>query len=221
MDGPESDYGPKPYWDQDLLSTFLAKLFEEQIDAQIDVDRDFAIRTALDALEDVRAKLPKLRDYRVGLAHNEVTDPSDWPQFAELKADPIMSFQWSQASSIWLPNGVKSMGPRRAQYMEAFGEIAKFGSHIIDPLDEWLAIKDGVTRSGGPQNPNSPASQGAPCGRNGLPGLTLSRDQAIRAITTERGRFPRADTYVGSLEIGKLADAIILKVNYSKRLRKK
>ncbi|KAJ4245715.1 hypothetical protein NW762_013839 [Fusarium torreyae] len=218
---PEFDYGPKPYWDQDILSTFLAKLFAEQIDAQIHVDGDLAVRTALDALQDVRAKHPKLRDYRVGLAHNEVTDPSDWPRFAELKADPIMSFQWSQASSVWLPNGVKSMGPRRAQYMEAFGEIAKFGSHIvygsdwpIDPLDEWLAIKAGVTRSGDPKNPNSPASQGAPYNRNGLPGLTLSRDQAIRAITTESARFLRADTYVGSLEVGKLADAIILKANY-------
>ncbi|KAF4965508.1 hypothetical protein FSARC_6688 [Fusarium sarcochroum] len=218
---PETDYGPKPYWDQDLLSTFLAKLFEEQIDAQIHVDGDLAVRTALNALQDLRTKHPKLRDYRIGLAHNEVTDPSDWPRFAELKADPIMSFQWSQASSVWLPNGVKSMGPRRAQYMEAFGEIAKFGSHIvygsdwpIDPLDEWLAIKAGVTRSGDPKNPNSPASQGAPYDGNGLPGLTLSRDQAIRAITTESARFLRADTYVGSLEVGKLADAIILKANY-------
>ncbi|KAH7208684.1 amidohydrolase family-domain-containing protein [Fusarium oxysporum] len=206
MWAPKSDFGPKTYWDKELLSLTLTKLFKNNIDAQI---------------HELRNKNPKLRDYRVGFAHNEVTDPSDWPRFSELKADPIMSFQWSQASSVWLPNGVKSMGPRRSHYMEAFGELAKFGSAIvygsdwpIDPLDEWLAIKAGVTRSGDPKNPNSPASQGAPYNGNGLPGLTLTRDQAIRAITTESARFLRADAYIGSLEVGKLADAIILKANY-------
>ncbi|KAF5579661.1 amidohydrolase [Fusarium subglutinans] len=218
---PKSDFGPKTYWDKELLSLTLTKLFKNNIDAQIHVDGDLAVRTALDALEELRNKNPKLRDYRVGLAHNEVTDPSDWPRFAELKADPIMSFQWSQASSVWLPNGVKSMGPRRSYYMEAFGELAKFGSAIIygsnwpiDPPDEWLAIKAGATRSGDPKNPHSPASQGAPYNGNGLPGLTLTRDQAIRAITTESARFLRADAYIGSLEVGKLADAIVLKANY-------
>ncbi|KAF5543302.1 amidohydrolase [Fusarium mexicanum] len=221
MWAPKSDFGPKTYWDKELLSLTLTKLFKNNIDAQIHVDGDLAVRTALDALEELRDKNPELRDYRVGLAHNEVTDPSDWPRFAELKADPIMSFQWSQASSVWLPNGVKSMGPRRSHYMEAFGELAKFGSAIvygsdwpIDPLDEWLAIKAGVTRSGDPKNPHSPASQGAPYNGNGLPGLTLTRDQAIRAITTESARFLRADAYIGSLEVGKLADAIVLKANY-------
>ncbi|KAF4475802.1 amidohydrolase, partial [Fusarium agapanthi] len=222
MWAPKSDFGPKTYWDKELLSLTLTKLFKNNIDAQIHVDGDLAVRTALDALEELRNKNPKLRDYRVGFAHNEVTDPSDWPRFAELKADPIMSFQWSQASSVWLPNGVKSMGPRRSHYMEAFGELAKFGSAIvygsdwpIDPLDEWLAIKAGVTRSGDPKNPHSPASQGAPYNGNGLPGLTLTRDQAIRAITTESACFLRADAYIGSLGVGKLADAIVLKANYS------
>ena len=32
----------------------------------------------------------------------------------------------------------------------------------IDPLDQFLALKVGVTRSGDPENPNSPAFQGAP-----------------------------------------------------------
>jgi predicted amidohydrolase YtcJ len=131
MWAPKSDFGPKTYWNKELLSLTLTKLFKNNIDAQIHVDGDLAVRTALDALEELRNKNPKLRDYRVGFAHNEVTDPSDWPRFAELKADPIMSFQWSQASSVWLPNGVKSMGPRRSHYMEAFGELAKFGSAIV------------------------------------------------------------------------------------------
>ncbi|KAM5350825.1 hypothetical protein ACJ41O_007330 [Fusarium nematophilum] len=218
---PDPDSRPEPYWSTEILSAVLGELFCKRIDAQIHVDGDLAVRVALDAVEDIRNTHPHLNDYRVGLAHNEVTDPSDWPRFAELKADPIMSFQWSQASSVWIPNGLKSMGAVRSNYLEAWGEMAKFGSRIvygsdwpIDPLDEWLAIKAGVTRSGDPTNPNSPASQGAPYNGTGLPGLSLSREQAIRAITTESSRFVRADEHIGSLEVGKIADVIILKANY-------
>ncbi|KAJ4180530.1 hypothetical protein NW755_011627 [Fusarium falciforme] len=218
---PDPKARPEPYWSREILSAVLAPLICNRIDAQLHVDGDLAVRVALDALEDVRIKFPHLDDYRIGLAHNEVTDPSDWPRFAELKADPIMSFQWSQASSVWLPNGLKSMGPVRSNYLEAWGHIAAFGARIIygsdwpiDPLDEWLAIKAGVTRSGDPSNSNSPASQGAPYNGTGIPGLSLTREQAIRAITTESSRFVRADRYIGSLEVGKVADVIILQSNY-------
>ncbi|KAM0281599.1 hypothetical protein ACHAQH_003468 [Verticillium albo-atrum] len=218
---PNSESWPEPYWSTEILSAVLEGLILNGIDAQIHVDGDMAVRTALDSLQNFREKHGDGYDYRVGLAHNELTDPSDWPRFAELKADPIMSFQWSQASSVWMPNTLKSIGPVRSNYLEAWGDIAKFGTRVIygsdwpiDPLDEWLAIKAGVTRSGDPTNPNSPASQGAPYDGPGLPGLSRSREQAIRAITIESSRFPRADEYIGSLEVGKLADVIILQANY-------
>ncbi|RNJ55475.1 hypothetical protein D7B24_008523 [Verticillium nonalfalfae] len=218
---PNSEKWPEPYWSTEILAAVLEGLILHGIDAQIHVDGDMAVRTALDALQDFRDKHGDVYDYRVGLAHNEVTDPSDWPRFAELKADPIMSFQWAQASSVWMPNGLKNMGPVRSNYLEAWGDIAKFGTRIIygsdwpiDPLDEWLAVKVGVTRSGDPTNPNSPASQGAPYDGPGIPGLSLSREEAIRSITIESSRFLRADEHIGSLEVGKLADVIVLQANY-------
>jgi urease alpha subunit len=71
-----------------------------------------------------------------------------------------------------------------------------------------------VTRSGDPTNPNSPASAGAPYDGPGLVGLKLTREQAIRAITIEAARFLRADKHIGSLEVGKLADVVVLQSNY-------
>ncbi|KAI9151397.1 amidohydrolase [Paramyrothecium foliicola] len=218
---PNNGSWPEPYWSTEILSATLEALITKGIDAQIHVDGDMAVRVALDSLEIFREKHGDKYDYRVGLAHNEVTDPSDWPRYAELKADPIMSFQWAQASSVWYPNTVKSMGPVRSNYLQAWGDIAKFGTRVvygsdwpIDPLDEWLAVKASVTRSGDPTNPNSPASQGAPYDGPGLPGLSLTREEAIRAITIESSRFLRADDHIGSLEVGKLADIIVLQANY-------
>ncbi|KAH6685429.1 amidohydrolase family-domain-containing protein [Plectosphaerella plurivora] len=204
-----------------ILSAMLEELIPKHIDAQIHVDGDLAVRVALDSLQNFREKHGDSFNYKIGLAHNELTNPSDWARFAELKADPIMQFQWSQASSVWIPNTLNSLGPVRSQHLEAFGDIAKFGRPIvygsdwpIDPLDEWLAIKAGVTRSGDPTNPNSPAAAGAPYDGPGLPGVKLTRDQAIRAITIEAARFLRADEHIGSLEVGKLADVVVLERNY-------
>ncbi|KAM0415758.1 hypothetical protein ACHAPT_013263 [Fusarium lateritium] len=218
---PDPERRPEPYWSKQRMIEVLTLLFQNKIDAQIHVDGNLAVRTALDAIEAIRKKHPELDDYRLGLAHNELTDLSDWPRFAELKADPIMSFQWAQASSVCIPNAYKNIGPERSNYLEAWGDIARFGPWIlhgsdwpVDPLDEWLAIKVSVTRSGDPENTNSPASFGGKYNVTGLPGLTLTWDQAIRAITTESSRFLRADMHIGSLELGKLADVIILKANY-------
>jgi len=84
----------------------------------------------------------------------------------------------------------------------------------IDPLDVWLALKAGVTRRGDQTNPNSPESQGAPFNETILPGLSLTREQTLRAITVESSRFLRANDSIGSLEVGKLADLIVLERNY-------
>jgi urease alpha subunit len=70
-----------------------------------------------------------------------------------------------------------------------------------------------VTRRGDPQNPNSPASQGAPYDGT-FPGEGISREAAFRAITTNSAKFLRADRQIGSLEKGKFADIIVLENNY-------
>lgn len=128
---PDPNALPDPFWTTEILAPTLEQLILKNIDAQIHVDGDLAVRIALDSIESFRKKYSDKYDYRIGLAHNELTDPDDWPRFAELKADPIMSFQWSQAASVWIPNTLKSMGPVRSNYLEAWGDIAKFGTRII------------------------------------------------------------------------------------------
>jgi predicted amidohydrolase YtcJ len=122
---------PDPYWSTEILSAMLEELILKNIDAQIHVDGDLAVRVALDSIQNFREKHGDDFNYRIGLDHNEVTDPSDWARFAELKADPIMQFQWSQASSVWTPNTLNSMGPVRSNYLQAFGDIAKFGRPVV------------------------------------------------------------------------------------------
>lgn len=217
---PDNSTLIEPYWRSDILTLMVERLILNHIDAQFHADGDLAVRIVLDAVESFRNAHPNYTDYRIGIAHDELTHADDWPRFAKLGVDAIMSFQWAQLSSFWIPNTFNSMGSERHDKLEAFGTIAKYGRPIvygsdwpIDPLDEFLALKVGVTLAGDPENPHSPASQG-PQYTGTFPGAKLSREAALRAITTEGARFLRADKHIGSLEVGKLADVIVLEKNY-------
>ena len=75
-----------------------------------------------------------------------------------------------------------------------------------------MALKVAVTRSGDPKNLNSPASFGPPY--DGIfPGDPISGESALRAINTNGARFLRADKAIGSLEVGKLSNLVVLKKN--------
>ncbi|KAJ0122039.1 amidohydrolase 3 [Diaporthe amygdali] len=232
----------EPYIQLEPLAALLCQLASNGIDVQLHADGDGAVRRVLDAVERFRESLPNVTDYKIAIAHAELSSPDDWPRFAELGVDAILSFQWAQPSATWQPLTFNAMGPDRMQYLEAFVDIASGGRPVIygsdwpvrslfplninqvnplltdygqiDPLDEFLALKSAVTRQGDPENSHSPASHGAPFNTSTFPGKKMEREPALRAITIEAAKFLRADSSIGSLEVGKVADVIILDRNY-------
>ncbi|PHH58582.1 hypothetical protein CDD81_3994 [Ophiocordyceps australis] len=208
-----------PTWSPEILTKMLEQLFLKGIDAQLHVDGDLAVRTALDAAETFTKKHPE-HDFRLGLAHDELSHPDDWPRFNQLKVDAIVSFQWSQPGPAWIPNTFLSLSESRLNNLEAYSKIEAAGRPVIygsdwpiDPMDYFLALKVGVTRTGDAKNPHSPASKGAPF--DGVfPGEGISRESVLRAITINGARFLRADNHIGSLEPGKLADVVVLDKNF-------
>jgi predicted amidohydrolase YtcJ len=219
---PNGTFIVEPYWEPAFLNKALEQLFLAGIDAQLHTDGDLAVKVALDAAVDFKQKYPK-KKFKLGLAHDEVTLASDWPRFAQLGVDAIMSYQWAQLSSFYLPDTFKTLADYRLDNLQAHPQIENAGRPIvygsdwpIDPLDEFLALKVAVTRSGDPENPNSPASFG-PLFDGPFPGageIGLTREQAIRSITVNSAKFLRADDKIGSLQKGKLADLIILEKNF-------
>ncbi|KAH7139748.1 amidohydrolase family-domain-containing protein [Dactylonectria estremocensis] len=219
---PDPDSLNDPYWKPAVLTKTLELLFLAGIDAQLHVDGDLAVRVALNAAESFRKKHPGHK-FKLGLAHDELTHEKDWPRFAKLEVDPIVSYQWSQLSSFYIPSTFKAMGDDRLDNLQSWAQFEKAGRPLvygsdwpIDPLDEFLALKVAVTRSGDPTNPNSPASQGPPFDAVFPTGSGISRKSALRSITINGARFLRADAHIGSLETGKLADIIVLDKNFFK-----
>ncbi|KAK6840157.1 hypothetical protein PG987_006023 [Apiospora arundinis] len=201
---PDPSTMNKPYWSQEILDATLEGLFLAGVDAQLHVDGDLAVRYGLNAAQAFREKHPDRKgDFKLGLAHEELSHQDDWARFAELGVDPIMSFQWAQLSSFYIPSTFLTLGDYRRGNLQAHRRIEEGGQPIvygsdwpIDPLDEFLALKVAVTRSGDPTNPNSPASFGPPLRRRlprgpHLAGVGAAGHHPQRRAVPARGRVRR------------------------------
>ncbi|MFJ7793690.1 amidohydrolase [Pseudomonas sp. NPDC096950] len=205
------------YFPPQVLNPLLLKAVEAGFDPHLHATGDRAVRDSLDSIEYVRHQLPG-NAFRPTITHNESVDPADYPRFKALDVTANMSFQWAQQAPSTVDGTSDHLGAARFARMEPSGSIARAGGRIaygsdwpVDPLDEFLALKVGVTRSGDPLNPHSYGPKYA--GKvNGDPGL--SRSEVLRAITQNAAEQLKLDAVVGSVEVGKFADLIVLDKNF-------
>ena len=206
---PGTSRGPEPYFSVEPLADLMTRLGRAGIDPHLHVDGDRAVRTGLDAVALLRARLPG-KDVRVAFAHNEIVHPDDYGRFRSLNVYPVLSMQWEKPAPDTVDQTRDYFGPARFSILEPGGFLAKAGAPVaygsdwpVDALNEWFALKVGITRE------NDPSAGPAYAGRLGDdPGLTPL--QALRAITIMAARQLHCDDAVGSLEVGKLADMAVL-----------
>lgn len=201
--------GPAPYFSAEVLKALLLQLGAAGIDPHIHADGDGATRYALDGFQAMREKYPG-ETIRAAIAHDEIVDPADFPRFGKLDVIPVLSLQWGKPASDTIEGARDYLGPERFKYMEPQGFLHEAGARIaygsdwpVDPLDEWFALKVGVTRA------NDPSAGPQYAGRlSDDPGL--SRETVIRTITINSSYELHQEAETGSLEVGKLADLIVL-----------
>lgn len=208
------------YYAPEKLRAILGATVDAGLDAHIHATGERAVRQALDAIESIRTRRPAA-DFRPSIAHAETVATPDYARFALLQTTATISFQWAQRATYSIGDTEHHLGPERFSRMEPFGSLRRAGARIsygsdwpVDPYDIFLALKVGVTRSGDPANPHSAASQKAdylgPI--NGEP--ALSRADVLRAATLNAAYQLRMEDLVGSIEVGKLADLIVLDKNF-------
>ncbi len=200
--------GPDVYFPPKQLAEILVQLGRAGIDPHMHADGDRAVRAALNAVQAMRNEIGAA-DIRPAIAHDEIVSPDDFPRFKALNTIPVLSFQWEKPAgdTIGLTN---YFGPERMKILEPAGFLAAAGARIafgsdwpVDQLDEWLALKVGVTRT------NSPRALPEYHGRlDEDPGLP--RDAVLRAATINAAYELHEDDVTGSVEVGKLADLIVL-----------
>jgi len=209
---PSASRGPDVYFPAPVLRTLVIEAAKAGFEPHMHVDGDRAVHEGLDAIEALRKQFPG-HEIRAALAHNEIVDPKDFPRYAPLDAIPVLSMQWEKPAPDTIDNGRDYLGPARFKYMEPAGVLAAAGARIaygsdwpVDPLNEWFALKVGITRANAPDA--GPQYAGRLSEDSGL-----TRSQVLRAITMNSSYELHQDTKTGSLEVGKLADFIILDRN--------
>jgi predicted amidohydrolase YtcJ len=209
---PSKNRGPEVYFAAPVLKALLIAVSRAGFEPHMHADGDRAVREGLDAVAALRREFPG-RDIRVGMAHDEIVDPDDFARFKALNVVPVLSFQWQKQAPDTVDNLEQYLGPARFKRVEPAGFLADAGARIaygsdwpVDPLDEWLALKVGITRI------DIPTAEAKYLERLGED-KGLSRQQALRAITINSSYELHQDADTGSLEPGKLADLIVLDRN--------
>jgi len=200
---------PGVYFPAPVLSELLVGIARNHMDPHLHTDGDGAVRAALDGVQSLRKAMPG-EDVRPGFAHCELVDPADYPRFAELNVTPVLSFQWEKPAPDTIEGTTDTLGATREAIIEPAGVLlAKhariaFGSDWpVDPLDEWFALQVGVTRE---------ARSGHPPEYSGRLGTDpgLPQDFVVKAVTLNAAYELHEDRSIGSLEVGKLADLIVI-----------
>ncbi len=204
--------GPDVYFPAPILSALLVEVASAGFEPHLHADGDRAVREGLDGIAELRRQFPG-RDIRAAIAHNEIVDPADFARYKQLNVIPVLSFQWEKQAPDTMEGAQEYLGPARFKYMEPAGFLAAAGARIaygsdwpVDPLDEWFALKVGVTRINAPQPDHKYA---APLSED----KGLSRAEVLRAITMNSSYELHQDQSTGSLEVGKLADLIVIDRN--------
>lgn len=210
---PAANRGPDVYFPAPVLAALLIEIAGAGFEPHMHADGDRAVREGLDGIEAMRKRFPG-RDIRAAIAHDEIVDPADFPRYKALDAIPVLSFQWEKQAPDTIEGARDYLGPARFKYIEPAGFLAAAGARIaygsdwpVDPLDEWFALKVGITRRNAPQPGHRYAGRLSE-------DKGLSRKEALRAITINSSYELHQDQATGSLEVGKLADLIVLDRNF-------
>ena len=170
---------------------------------------DAATHYSLDALEVARTQ-NGLRDSRHHLSHIMVWEPTDFDRMANL--DAIANFQalWASKGTHYDEITYVRMGEERSKYLYPINTLHKLGVKLafgsdwyVTSANPLLAIEVAVTRLEPDGNTTDPL----------LPNEAIDLATAIRAATLGSAYGNFLDEETGSIEVGKLADLIVIDKN--------
>src|SRR6267143_1991027 len=197
------------FWEPDKYTAAVAELDKRGFQLFTHAIGDYAVRTALDAYENAATRNHK-RDHRPRIEHIETIAASDIPRFGKLgviaSMQPLHSYPDANTLDVWARNA----GPDRASRAWAWKSIADAGGRLafgsdwpVVTLNPWEGVQAAVTRQ---------TSEGKP-EAGFVPEQRLTVTQVIEGYTLGAAFAGHREKLEGSLEIGKLADLIILSQN--------
>jgi predicted amidohydrolase YtcJ len=195
----------------DMLDPGLLKGFVTRLDAlgfqpHFHALGDRAVRQALDAVQAARAA-NGMTDTRPHLAHLQLVDPADWPRFAALGAGANIQPLWARNEAQMTELTLPFLGPGRAAFQYPFRSLQRAGARLVGGSDWMVSTPDvmqqvevAVRRVDPDHREREPL----------LPDEALDLETALRAYTRGGAWANHLDDVTGSIEVGKLADLVVL-----------
>jgi predicted amidohydrolase YtcJ len=197
------------FWDPDKYKAAVAELDKRGLQLFTHAIGDNGIRTSLDAYEFAATK-NHTKDHRARVEHIEDVSAADIPRFGKLgviaSMQPLHSYPDVDTLDVWARN----VGPERATRAWVWKTISESGGRYafgsdwpVVTLNPWQGIQTAVTRQ---------TREGKPPG-GFVPSQRLTVAQAVEGYTLDAAYAGRREKTEGSLELGKVADIIIVNKN--------
>ena len=206
----QPDFRGEPIWGPEVLKETCEALEKENIQIHLHVIGDAAARITLDALEYAR-EIHGERDSRHSVTHLHLVDSADIQRFKDLEIVGLPQPFWFKVDDYYDELALPYLGQERAdrQYpMQSLIEAGVIMASSSDfpvtiPFDPLIAIQTGVTRSS-----IEPSET-----RVLWPEEKSSLEDLIRSYTYNGAYANFLENEIGSLEVGKKADLVVLEKN--------
>jgi predicted amidohydrolase YtcJ len=169
---------------------------------------DRAVREALNAIEAARIA-NGWTDNRHHIAHLQVVHPDDVRRFAELDVTANMQGLWAAHEPQMDELTIPFIGPERTARQYVFGDLLRSGARLAAGSDWAVSSANPLRAIHVAVNRSLQGATGAEA-EPFLPGQSLELAEALAAYTIGSAYVNHLDDETGTIELGKLADLVVL-----------
>jgi predicted amidohydrolase YtcJ len=203
------DYLGEPRRTEDELAELATELLPMGFNLRVHCIGDGANHIAINAYERaLQATGIDGKDARFALEHAQMFIPSDLPRLVDLGI--VASMQPLHATED-MNFAEARMGPERLKHAYIWSDLIDMGvpmatgtDYSVSPYNPFYTLHAAITRQD--RNNNPPGGW--------IPEQAMTREEALRAATIGGAYAMFAEDDMGSIEVGKFADFVVIPVDY-------